>query len=90
MQPTYKTSELELASFLKARGHKLLDIEPGRVVAFLFDGSAERDVRAYFAGAELAARELFEAHRSLRALIQQVKEHQSEKNGYAYQHHPRS
>jgi hypothetical protein len=75
----YKTNELELASFLKAEGHKLLDAElKGRLVEFHFPVSAERAVQAYFAGAHLSARELFEAHRSLRALIQQVREHQSQ------------
>jgi hypothetical protein len=54
-------------------------------VEFYFPASAESAVEDYFAGVQLAARELFEAHRSLRALIQQVREHQSqigtEKNG---------
>lgn len=78
----YKTSELELASFLKAAGHALLGVYPnGRLVEFSFDASAEEAVERYFAGVQLSARELFEAHRSLRALIQQVREHQSHKNG---------
>lgn len=72
----YKTNELELASFLKAQGHKLLGVEPkGRLVEFHFDASAEKAVEEYFAVTQLAARELFEAHCSLRALIQQVKSH---------------
>jgi hypothetical protein len=72
----YTTIELELASFLKAQGHKLLGAQPkGRLVEFYFPASAESAVEDYFAGAQLSARELFEAHRSLRALIQQVREH---------------
>jgi hypothetical protein len=87
MSKPYKTTELEVAAFLKARGHKLLNLEPqGRIVGFAFDNDAEPDVPEYFSGAAVPARELFEAHRSLRALIQQVKEHQSEKNGYAHQY----
>ncbi len=77
---SYTTVELELAAFLKAAGHKLLGARPsGRLVEFAFDASAESAVEQYFAGAQLSARELFEAHRSLRALIQQVREHQSHK-----------
>ena len=75
----YKTTELELASFLKARGHRLLRASlKGRLVEFYFPVSAESTVEEYFAGAQLSARELFEAHRSLRALIQQVREHDSQ------------
>lgn len=82
MTTTYKTSELELASFLKARGHKLIGAQPqGRIVEFAFDGDAASDLDEYVAGAAVPARELFEAHRSLRALIQQVKEHQSQRSG---------
>ncbi len=75
----YKTNELELASYLKADGHKLLDVElKGRFVEFHFPALAENSVQSYFTGAQLSARELFEAHRSLRALIQQVRAHQSQ------------
>ena len=45
MQTTYKTSELELASFLKTRGHKLVAAKPqGRIVEFAFDGNAAGDL----------------------------------------------
>jgi hypothetical protein len=76
---TYTTNELELASFLKAQGHRLLGAElRGRLVEFHFPASAESAIEDYFAGAQLPARELFETHRSLRALIQQVKGHRSQ------------
>ena len=79
---SYKTTELELASFLKARGHRLTAAKmDGRFVSFEFDPSASLDADNYFTGAETSARELFEAHRSLRALIQQVREHSSQKIG---------
>ncbi len=85
MQTTYRTSELEVASFLKTRGHKLVGAKPqGRIVEFSFDASAASDLDAYISGAEVPARELFEAHRSLRALIQQVKENQQQRNGDRY------
>ncbi len=75
----YKTSELEIASFLKARGHRLTAARlDGRFVTFEFDPSAASDVAAYFTGAETSARDLFQAHRSLRAMIQQVREHSSQ------------
>lgn len=74
----YTTNELEIASYLKATGYRVLGAElRGRLVDFYFDASAESSVEDYFAGAQLSARELFEAHRSLRALIQQVKGHKN-------------
>jgi hypothetical protein len=80
--PPYRTTELELAAFLKARGHRLLSAkQSGRMVPFEFNSEAADDVDNYFGGAESSARELFEAHRSLRALIQQVREHTSQKIG---------
>lgn len=82
MTQPYKTTELELASFLKARGHRLASAKlDGRLVSFEFDPAASQDADNYFSGAETSARELFEAHRSLRALIQQVREHSAQKNG---------
>ena len=83
---SYRTTELEVASFLKARGHRLLNAQPaGRVVTFSFGDGAGEDVDQYIAGAEIPARELFEAHRSLRALIQQVKENELQRNGQKYE-----
>jgi hypothetical protein len=75
----YKTSELEVASLLRAQGHRLVGAKvEGRVVMFEFEKEADRDVERYFSGAEVSARDLFEAHRSLRALIQQVREHEAQ------------
>jgi hypothetical protein len=81
----YVTTELEIASFLKAAGQMLTSTLPrGRLVEFHFPQEALEHVDAYFSGAQLPARDLFEAHRSLRALIQQVKERQTQadRNGY--------
>jgi hypothetical protein len=91
-QVPYRTSELELAAFLKARGRRLLSAKmAGRVVSFEFETEAAADVNLYFSGAETSARELFEAHRSLRALIQQVREHSSQigSENKSNEHHPR-
>ena len=85
----YLTTELELAAFLQARGHKLISATPqGRLVAFAFDDRARSDVDAYFAGAQVPARDLFSAHRHLRTLIQQLKQHSNqigyERHDYIY------
>ena len=78
----YRTNELEIASFLKARGHQLNDTRiEGHIVSFGFAAAAAADVDAYFRGIEVPARNLFEAHRALRALIQQVKQHHAQRNG---------
>jgi predicted O-methyltransferase YrrM len=81
-QQAYFTTELELAAFLKASGHRLVSAKPqgGKFVSFEFDPNAADDADRFFAGAEVAARELFEAHRSLRVLIQQITEHRSQRN----------
>ena len=83
MTSLYRTNELEIASFLKAKGHNVKDprIE-GHIVSFGFDPSAAADVDNYFRGIEVPARNLFEAHRALRALIQQLKQHHTQqRNG---------
>lgn len=81
----YTTNDLELDSYLKASGHRLLGADlRGKLVEFYFDVSAEEAVNAYFAGTPLSARELFEAHRSLRALIQQVKQHKKRTRTHTY------
>ena|SRR2546427_5781840 len=79
MTQPYKTTELELAAFLKARGHRLASAKlDSKFVSFEFESAAADDAANYFSGAETSARELFEAHRSLRALIQQVREHSTQ------------
>jgi hypothetical protein len=82
----YNTTELEIASFLKARGHKLLGAaRQGYLVEFHFPDEAGEDVPRYIAGAEMPARDLFEAHRSLRALIAQVKQHNGAQRSYGHE-----
>jgi hypothetical protein len=78
---SYQTTELEIAAFLKARGHRLVQVIPaGRLACFEFEQAAEPDVTTYMSGALVSARELFEAHRHLRALIQQLKQHSNQQN----------
>ena len=75
---SYQTTELELASFLRALGKPLLSIRPeGRLVSFVFDCDPA-EIEPYFAGVAIPARDLFEAHRHLRTLIQQVKQHSNQ------------
>src|SRR5262249_2320814 len=75
---SYRTTEIELAAYLKACGHKLTSAKPeGRFVTFEFDAAAADDADRYFAGAEAPARELFESHRSLRVLVTQLNEHRA-------------
>jgi len=72
----YATTELEIAAFLRARGHDLVQARfLGRLVQFEFGPTAEPDVLAYIGGAQMAARDLFEAHRHLRTLVKQIKQH---------------
>jgi hypothetical protein len=78
----YSTTELEVAAFLKARGHRLVDAKPhGHLVSFWFEESAATDLDSYFCGVEVSARELFEAHRSLRGIIRQLKENNTNRIG---------
>ena len=78
----YETSELELAAFLKARGHHLLSAKPvpgkGYVNFTFADNGTCEDAQCYFEGAEISARELFTEHRGLRALIRKVKEYNAQ------------
>ena len=82
----YSTTELEVAAFLKARGHRLLDATShGHLVSFSFEESAASDLDSYFAGIAVSARELFESHRSLRGLIRQLKEQTTNRTGQTYE-----
>jgi hypothetical protein len=68
---TFHTENLELASYLLARGHRLIGTIPtGRLVVFTFESSASTDVANFFSGAVLLAPiTLFEHHRTLRSFI---------------------
>lgn len=71
----FHTENLELASYLLARGHHLIGTIPtGRLVIFEFESSAGRDVANFFSGAvPLPPITLFEHHRTLRSLIATVR-----------------
>jgi hypothetical protein len=71
----FRTDNLELASFLLARQHRLIGAVPsGRLVVFEFEPSAEADVANFFSGSSpLPPITLFEHHRTLRSLIATVR-----------------
>lgn len=72
----YATTELDIASYLVASGHRMLDAQPqSALVEFIFDPSVAADVESYFAGASLPVRDVFQAHRYLRTVVKQVKIH---------------
>jgi len=72
----YITTELDIASFLVASGHKVLFAVPqGALVQFMFDPGVASAVEEYFAGAALPVQEVFKAHRHLRTVVKQVKIH---------------
>jgi hypothetical protein len=78
----YRTTEIELAAYLKARGHRLLAAnQEGRLVTFTFESGASAEADGYFLGSQVPARELFEAYRHLRVLIQQLRQHVTHRIG---------
>jgi hypothetical protein len=76
-QNVYQTSELEIASYLVTKHHKLLGCAPHpnkpRLCLFTFGDDAQAELTGYYAGDEVSATELFAAFRRLRDLIQQVR-----------------
>jgi len=71
----FRTDNLELASFLMARQHRLVGAIPsGLLVVFEFESSAAADVANFFSGSTpLPPITLFEHHRTLRSLIATVR-----------------
>jgi hypothetical protein len=73
---TYRTDNLELASYLLARGHRLIGADPSApLVAFVFEPGAVGDVANFFSGTTppgttpIPPVKLFEHHRTLRSMI---------------------
>jgi hypothetical protein len=73
---TYRTDNLELGSYLLARGHRLIGAEPSSpLVTFVFEPRAAEDVANFFSGttppgaANIPPVKLFEHHRTLRSMI---------------------
>jgi hypothetical protein len=77
---TYCTDNLELASYLLARGHRLIGADPScPLVAFVFEPRAAEDVANFFSGttpagtAPIPPVKLFEHHRTLRSMIATIR-----------------
>jgi hypothetical protein len=86
MTPTpYHTSELDVAAYLIAAGHRLVNTRPsGAIVEFVFDdtdGMIRVAMEKYFAGAALPVADVFRAYRHLRSLIRQCKQNTTYRNG---------
>jgi hypothetical protein len=70
----FKTSDLQLASFLVTLGHPVVAVEGQRDRRhFVFRDVPEADVTAYYGGArQVRPRDLFVAYRDLKALLFQL------------------
>lgn len=67
---TLKLSQTDVAAFLMARGHILLDVEfDGTRCSFLFNPSAAPDVDAYERNASVPAQQFAAAWSKLKGLI---------------------
>ena len=66
-------SDLQLASYLMARGYKLLRAEgPTHKRTFIFVGVPDQDVFSFYSGDDqVSARHLFDAYRNLKGLTLQ-------------------
>ncbi len=76
----YVTDELEIAAFLRATGHTLLEVTPttslsDAMAIFTFEPRAETAVKEYKAGASLPVRDVFKAYRRLLKTVQEVKDY---------------
>lgn len=82
---TFHTENLELASYLLARGHRLTGTIPsGRLIVFEFEPRANTDVANFFSGAvPLPPITLFEHHRTLRSLIATMRNTRTRSTGGA-------
>src|SRR5260370_1726203 len=68
--PPFITTDLDLASYLKTIGRKLIGTQPqGRFVAFHFEPSASADAQKYLTGAYAPAQTILANYRDLRTLI---------------------
>jgi hypothetical protein len=69
---SFLTSDLNLAAYLLATGHRLLGLEgPAGRRSFVFARVPQDAVAAYFADAHVSARQLLNALRDLKALLSQ-------------------
>jgi len=70
----YRTTDLHVAAFLIARGHRLVGIErSGRLQEFCFDADAAGDVRHYFENAAIGSRDYGRALRNVKRALHEGK-----------------
>jgi hypothetical protein len=70
--PEYPTRDLQLAAFLRAKGHRLLRIERERhprLLVFEHTPQLDADARAYFVDQPVGAQTLFDNYRALKRQI---------------------
>ncbi len=68
--PSFITTDLDLAAYLKAIGRILVGTQSqGRFLAFIFDPSAKADAEMYLTGASAPAQAVLANYRELRTLI---------------------
>ena len=71
MSTHYSTTDIEFASYLKAKGYRIVDIETqGKQKIFVFDKKpSDKELFEFFNGeAVISARKLLDAYSSLKAL----------------------
>jgi hypothetical protein len=67
--PEYPTRDLQLAAFLRAKGHRLLRIDRERhprLLVFEQTPQLDADARAYFTDQPIGAQTLFDHYRALK------------------------
>ncbi len=84
-----RISDLQLASYLLARGFRLLRTEgPERRKTFVFAEVPEEVTFAYYGGQDaVSARLLFDAHRNLRGLVVQGLRAKEDETHYESRNH---
>lgn len=82
-RPT-RTTDIELAAYLRAKGHKLesSDQVNGRLIEFVFPPEAAHDIDEFLQGDEVSALDLFAALRTLRDLIAQTQNNRTYRRDY--------
>jgi hypothetical protein len=68
---TYRTTSLDLATFLKSQGHPILGTDSsGALVEFIFPNNVHTDIEVFYAGAaQVRPLHLFETFHSLRSSV---------------------
>jgi hypothetical protein len=68
---TYRTSSLDLATFLKLQGHPIIGTDSsGALVEFIFPNNVHADIDVFYSGvAPVRPLQLFETYHSLRTSV---------------------